>query len=162
LRTFVRAVVATVTAKPPFVTFGSPQVVAARPSRTLLAALQREAERLVANANASIDRACARKTEREEREAYRRAGDEIGGRFASEIGRLKQMLDPGREADVALDGAVESDIEVRARVQAYREAQAELAGAYGRRQLSFEQYMKAIREMARIHFQNTLAEILQK
>jgi hypothetical protein len=159
LQHFVRAIVETVSANPPFATLGAPRA-SFRQSRVPFAVLQRDSERLIADANASIGRAFEKKIERTEHEGYAKTGQEIERLCGRAIGALKQKLGAIRELPVELDPMVEREIEMKAKVEAYGEAQAGLSNSYGRRELSFDQYMKATRELAKMHFQNTLFEVL--
>jgi hypothetical protein len=163
LRQFVRAIAETVSKTPPFATLGTPQKGRGsfRQTRVPIALLQQDAERLVADANTSIDNAFKKKIESEEPEKYLKTAQDLEEMFGKCIGAMNEKLRSIRDVPVTLEPAVERDIELKAKVEAYGEAQAGLANSYGRRELSFDQYMKATRELARMHFQNVLFDVLQ-
>jgi hypothetical protein len=130
-------------------------------SKVPFAVVQKDAEQLVAEVNGEINRAYAAQKERMEQEAYARTVREVEAAFQRSIPRLRERVAASKDIPLAVDPEVVKEIETEAKVQAYEEAQAALVRAYSVQQLSFDQYIKATRDLARIHFQNTLFDVLQ-
>jgi hypothetical protein len=141
----VRKIVETVAARPPFA----------------LPVLCREAAALVADANERIERAHHAQCWGVQAELYEALGRQAVAQMEGAVEGIRREIAAAGERPLALEPDVQARIEASARIEGYGVAQAALADAYAARTLAFDQYMKATRELARTHFQNTLYDVLQ-
>jgi hypothetical protein len=126
--------------------------------------VQVEAESLVNLVNEEIHRAHEEDTMILQTTAYHQSIVEIQRESEDTIAALTAVLEsipPPEVPPVKVDEERLAEFESQAKVGALAEAQAALSRAYTGRQITFDQMMKATREIARQHFQNTLCKLLQ-
>jgi hypothetical protein len=147
-------------------TFSSTPPFAPAPPRPKLEfeIVQAEAESFVNSVNEQINSACDANAVALQTLAYHQSLIDVRADSEDTIAALGAVIEstPIPEAPpVEVSQNRLAEFESAARLGALAEAQAALLRAYSGGMISFDQMMKATREVARSHFQNTLYDVLQ-
>jgi hypothetical protein len=125
---------------------------------------QGEAESLVDSVNEGITMACEVRLNRLQIEEYGKSLSESLTDCEDTIETLetvKEQLLLVKEPPVEIVARKDEELGKKAKLEAHAEAQAILMRAFIEKTISFDQFMKGMRDMARSYFQTTLYDVLQ-